>query len=663
MFDFPLVYGNRETALNEPYALILTEKAAIRLFGSDDPMGQTVMINNQHSMTVTGVMKDLPVNTFFQFEALTSIDFLKTIGRYDDAWLTGSLRTFVELQPKALINNVNESIRDIIKRHTNEDTQHEAYLFPLSKKHLYSEFENGMPVKGKLVEKMGLYGVIAGLILLIACINCINLSTARSVKRAKEVGVRKVLGGKRWALIQLFLSESMIVSFIAGMIALCLAVLALPAFSQLMDRQLTLNFTTGGFWMAGLGFVLLTGLLAGSYPAFYLSSFLPVKVLKNIFTTKQAWFSPRKVLVVAQFAVACVLIMSTLVIHRQIMHARNRDSGYDKNQLMYTSLSGDINKNYDLIKHNLLTSGTAISVTRSSNPMTGGRSDLTDVEWKGKDPTKPIVFDGYNIDADWTKTVGATIIEGREIDNFAYLSDSTAIMLNETAVKTMNLEHPIGEIIKINGADWHVVGIVKDFIRLSPYEPVEPMLIGGAARGFYTMNIKLNSANRIADNLAQAEQIFKQFNPANPFEYQFVDEDYARKFQNEQKTGLLATYCAGLTIFISCLGLFALVAYMAETRRKEIGIRKVLGASVGSVMYLLTKEFLILVVISFAVASPIAWWVMNQWLAGYAYRTNMPWWLFVAVGGISVGIALLTVGFQAFKAATANPVKAIMSSE
>ena len=293
--------------------------------------------------------------------------------------------------------------------------------------------------------------------------------------------------------------------------------------------------------------------------------------------------------------------------------------------------------------------------------MTERRSDSWGVEWRGKNTEEKLIFDIFFTDANWTTTVGVTIVEGRDIDVNIYPTDSTAMLLNESAAKIMNFEYPIGEIIKTQGRDWHVVGIVKDFILRSPYEPVSPMLIGGPAGWLHFVHIKLNGANRMADNLAKAEQLFRQFNPAYPFEYKFVDEQYARKFQNEQKIGLLATCFAGLSIFISCLGLFALVAYMAETRRKEIGIRKVLGASVSDVIILLSKEFIILVLISVAVASPIAWWAMEKWLSNYAYRTNIPWWLFVVVGCISLGIALLTVGFQAFKAATENPVKAIKS--
>jgi ABC-type antimicrobial peptide transport system permease subunit len=391
MFDFPLLQGDKETAFIDPYSVILTENAAIRLFGRDDPMGQTLLTNGQYSMTVTGIMKDLPGNTMLNFEALLSFLFLKEQGWLNDNWTAYNFQTFVELQPNAQLDLVNESIRDIINSHTNNAAQTDVFLYPLNKQHLYSKFENGVPVGG-LIETLRLYGIIAGLILLIACINFMNLSTARSEKRTKEVGLRKVMGGKRLSLIRLFLGESMVVAFIAAIIALNLALLVLPVFNTMMGQQITLNLTNSWFWIAGLGFVVFTGLLAGSYPAFYLSSFLPVKVLKGVFRGKQTLISPRKILVVLQFTVACALIVSTLVIHRQIKYAQSRESGYDKDQLIYASLEGDILKNYELIRQELLNSKTALSVTKTNSPVTAGLSFVWEVGWRGKDPDTRVSF-------------------------------------------------------------------------------------------------------------------------------------------------------------------------------------------------------------------------------------------------------------------------------
>ena len=660
MFDFPLLQGNSQIALNDPYSVILTEKAAIRLFGEEDALGQTLLVDGQYPVTVTGVMKDLPGNTLFGFEALIPMDYLKAMGQYNEDWGNFTLNTYVELHPDAKLDLVNESVRNIIKEHRN-NSETEVFLYPLSRRHLYSNFVNGMPAGG-MINGLRIIGLIPVLILLIACINYTNLNTARSEKRAKEVGVRKVMGGKRSSLIKMFLGESLMVSCIAGAVALILAYMILPVFETLMGKKLVLDLTDFRFWLTGLGFVVFTGVLAGSYPAFYLSSFLPVKTLKGLVRKKQSSISSRKVLVVLQFTVATALIISTLVIHRQIKHAQNREPGYDKEQLIYIAFEGDVEKNYEQIKHNLLTSGTAISVTKTFSPMVAGSGVTWNVEWQGKDPSARILFNLFFVDADWTQTVGTTIIEGRDIDVYTYPTDSTAMLLNEAAVKTMNFENPIGKIITTQGKNWCVVGVVKDFILNAPSQPIAPLLIGGPSGWLAVMHIKLNGNNRMTDNLARVEQTFRQFNPDYPFEYQFVDEAYTYKFKEEQLMGSFAAWFAGLTIFISCMGLFALVAYMAETRRKEIGIRKVLGASVADIMMLLSKEFLRLVLISVTIASPIAWLAMNQWLTGYAYRTNIPWWMFIVVGCLSLGIALLTVGFQAFKAATANPVDAIKNN-
>ena len=665
MFSFPLIMGDKNSALNDPYSIILTEKAAKRFFGEEEAMGKTISYGMEHPMTVTGIMKDLPSNTFFDFEALVPFAFTEKLNFYVQKWGAHSVMTFVELGPKSKENSINKSIKDFIKKRSNEQTQTEPFLYPLSKIHLYSKFENGIPVGGK-IESVRLFGLIALLVLLIACINFVNLSTARSEKRAKEVGVRKVMGGKRLSLIGQFLEESILVALIAGIISIFLVELALPAFSTWMGKTLTLDFSNGWFWLCSALFILITGLIAGAYPAFYLSSFLPEKVLKGIFKREKTLVPHRIILVIIQFTSAIFLIIATLVIHRQIMYAQSRDNGYNKEHLIYHPLTGELGKNYELLKQDLLNSGAATSVTRTFAPMTQDWANTPDLKWKGSDNEDKTIFDLFFVDADWTKTVGATITEGRDINISTYSTDSTAALINETAAKIMNFQQPIGEEIQFWGQNVHVIGVIKDFILHSPYDPIVPMIILGPATSknilnLSTIHIRLNPANKTADNLSKAAKLFKKYNPDYPFEYQFIDEEYARKFQDEQRMGSLATGFAILTIFISYMGLFALVAYMAETRRKEIGIRKVLGASVANVVYLLSKEFLILVLISIIIATPIAWWVMNQWLSKYAYRTNIPWWLFVTVGCISLCIALLTVSFQAIRAATANPVKAITS--
>jgi ABC-type antimicrobial peptide transport system permease subunit len=659
MFSFPLLHGNAGSALNDQFSMILTEKIAKRLFGDDDPMGQTILVNNNQPMTVTGIMKDLPNNTTFEFEALASATIVEK--NWSQWWGNHTIPTYVELHPQAQEAHINESIKNLIRERTNNDVDAEMFVFPLNKSHLYTKSENGV-LTGGLIDTLRLFGLVAFLILLIACINFMNLSTARSNKRAKEVGVRKVMGGKRLSLIRLFLSESTLLAFIAGAIAIVIVLMVLPAYNVLLGKTLSLDLTNGWFWLAVLGFILFTGFLAGSYPALYLSSFLPVKVLKGIFSGKKQLIAPRRALVILQFTVAIFLITATLVIHRQVLYAQSRDNGYRKEHLIYHPMTGNIGKNYELIKHDLLSSGIATSVTKTFAPMTEQWANATGVKWRGGEPDSKVPIDIFFADADWVQTVGTTIVEGRDMDLTNFPTDSTAALLNESAVRTMGFDNPVGEEVEFWAGKVHVVGVIKDFILHSPYDPTQPMIIAGPGVGFFsTLHIRLNGANKMVDNLAKAEAIFKEYNPAYPFEYNFIDMEYARKFQEEKTMGALSTWFAGLTILISCLGLFALVAYLAETRRKEIGIRKVLGASVSSIMILLSKEFLILVLISVAVASPVAWWAMEKWLSNYAYRTDIPWWLFVMVGCISLCIALLTVGFQAIRAATENPVKAIKS--
>ncbi len=660
MFSFPLLQGDVHTALNDPYSIVLTQEAAKKLFGNDSPMGKTVVLNNKFPLIVTGVMANLPNNTKFDFETLSPYVLLKEAGGYDEDWGNYAGITYVELKPGATEASVNAVIKDVIRNHTNPDQKTEPFLHPITKWNLYSKVENGQ-ITGGLIDTLRLFTGVALLILLIACINFMNLSTARSTKRAKEVGVRKVIGARRGILMRQFLGESILVSAIAAILAIGIVELCLPSFNQLMGKQLALGFDNMVFWAVLFFFILFTGVLAGSYPAFYLSSFLPIKVLKNMIINKTGTVTSRKVLIVTQFSFAIILIISTTVIHRQVQYAQDRQVGYDKDQLISVEMTGKINANSRLIREELLRTGTAVAVTRTLSPMTERWNNGMSMTWRGKDPNEKQIMNRFYVDAGWAATTGVDVIQGRDIDIYTYVTDSTAMLLNETAAQHMGFEEPIGEVIHDSGKEWHVVGVVKDFVMESPYNPVVPMIVGGPAGELYVMHIKLNGANNTANNLAKAEQIFKTYNSEFPFVYRFIDENYARKFADEQRTGTLATWFAILAIFISCLGLFGLSAYMAENRRKEIGVRKVLGASITNITSLLSKEFLMLVSISLVIATPIAWWAMSKWLAGYAYHTNMPWWLFVAVAALTIGIVLFTVSFQAIKAATANPVKAIKS--
>lgn len=664
MFTFPLVSGNPQTALNTINDLVITEKLAKKLFGDDNAMGKTIKIDSNAYFTVTGVMKDLPNNTLFKFEYLMPWSYLKKIGGDDQGWGNNSVQTWALLKPGVTEAQADRSIVNVTRSHSDiKDIS--VFLHPASKWHLYSKFDQKGKVAGGRIETVRIFSIIAAFILIIACINFMNLSTARSEKRAREVGIRKVAGALRSSLISQFLGESVLIALIAGIIALVIVQLSLPAFNLLTDKQLFIPYENPYFWLIALSFILFTGFISGSYPALYLSSFKPVNVLKGTFRAANALITPRKLLVVVQFTFAVVLIVCTIIIRQQLKYAQDRDTGYKKDNLVYVMMTGTDEKNYRLIKNDLISSGAATAVTKTSAPVTQGWSDSWDFMWPGKDISKKIDFNIFNTDGDLVKTMGFKLVAGRDIDIRTYPTDSTALILNETAVKTMGFKNPIGQIIKrgVPGSytDWHVVGVVKDFILQSPYEPIKAMVIQGPKSWFNVIHFKLNNAHSTTENLKLAEQVFKKYNPEYPFEYNFIDEDYARKFGDERRTGTLASLFAGLTIIISCLGLFGLAAYMAQNRIKEIGVRKVLGASVTGVTALLSKDFLKLVMISFAVATPIAYMAMYKWLLGYTYRISISIWVFVLAALITIVISLVTVSFQAVKAALANPVKSLRS--
>ena len=660
LFSFPLLRGSDKNVLNSPNAVVITESLAQKLFRNEEATGKTVRLNNEDNFTVTGVVKDLPNNTRFNFDFLLPWSYLKAKGWGDDFWGNNSVSTYVLLKPAATLASIEPKLATLRKRYDKEDPAGGFFLHPASRWRLYSQFENGVTVGGRITV-VRMFGILAGFLLLIACINFMNLSTARSQKRAKEVGIRKVMGAGRPSLIGQFMGESVLLSLLAGVLALLLVKLCLPAFNGLVEKQLVLPYNSAVFWLLAIGFILVTGLLAGSYPAFFLSSFKPVKVLKARAQPARALVTPRKVLVVLQFVFAITLIISTLVVKQQINHAQARGIGYNRDALVYHPLSADLAKNFAALKSELFSSGAAVSVTQTSGPLTEGWSNTTGIEWPGKDPADKTLFDRMRADDAIAETAGFEIASGRDFDLRSYSTDSTAILLTESAVKTMNLKEPLGQIVRDNGTNWHVVGVMKDFILNSPFQKTVPTVIEGA-KASYSLNIihaRLNAKNSTAQNLKIAEAIFKKHNPAYPFEPKFIDEEYAKKFDSEKRTAAFTAVFAGVSIFISCLGLFGLAIYTAQNRIKEIGVRKVLGASVASIAALLTKDFITLVLIAFVLAVPLAWWAMQQWLQSFAYRIAVGWWAFAAAGLGAVLIAVLTVGFQAIKAAIANPVKSL----
>ena len=665
IFDFPLLQGNAKTALTNPQGIVLTEHVAKNLFGNEDPMGKLIRVDSNQNFTVTGVLKDLPGNTEFSFQYLLPWAFLDRLGWLKgDLWTYTDVMTYVQLKPGASRAAFDSQLLHILKQHVGPGpfANRETFTQPITRTHLYSQVENGR-LTGGLISMVRLFTLIAVFILLIACINFMNLSTARSEKRAKEVGIRKVVGALKSSLITQFIGESILLVLFSFLLALGLVQLSLKGFNQLIDARLELDLTNPNFWLASLCFVLFTGLIAGSYPAFYLSSFRPVAVLKGAFKKVNALVTPRKVLVVLQFSFAVILIICTIVVEKQIDYARHRDTGYEQSRLVFTFVQGDVLKNYDAIKRDLINTGAAVAVTKLYSPITAVWNETTGLAWPGStEDDKKRYFNVYETDADFVKTTGTRLIAGRDIDLKVYPTDSTALLLNEAAVKIMRLKDPIGATIKNeDGVDCHVVGIVKDFIIESPYNPISPMVVQGLRTTYPVVHFRLNPVNPIAEDLAKAEKIFKEYNPQYPFDCYFVDEFYNRKFRAQQQQGTLGLLFAGLTIFISCLGLFGLASYMAETRTREIGIRKVLGASVAGIAGLMARDFVKLVLIAVVIASPIAWYAMTRWLDGFDYRIHLGAWIFLAAGGLAVAIALATVSYQAVRAALSNPVKSLRS--
>lgn len=658
MFDFKLLKGNRSQVLSGPQNIILTESLSKKIFGDTDPLNKTLILDNKEPYQVSGIIADLPSNTDFDFNYLIP---LTKADNYSPNWNTSTFMTYIQLKDGTDVDAFNKKLKNIIAKKTNNELKGSLFLYPLSKMHLYSKFEQGVPVGGK-IDQVKLVAGLGFLILLIACINFVNLSTARSQKRAKEVAVRKVVGAQRSSLIAQFLTESVLLSFIAGILSIGLTFLALPFFNKILDKPLVFSITDPMIWVSLVGFILLTGVFAGLYPAFVLSSFKPIRSLKVFGKSKKLALNFREVLVVFQFGIALILIIATLIVRSQIEYAGKRDIGYSPSQLIEIPMEGDMTKNYKVIKSELINKNIAHAVTRTGWSITRNASNSSgNFSWEGATPEqgKKIVFNIGKAESDFVKTLGLKVLEGRDIDFERLASDSLSVLVNEAAIKEMKLKNPIGSILKWGSNTFTIVGVINDYINDSPYSPVTPLLIYPAKEWMLNMVVRTNPSLSIEHNLKQMEEILKKFNPAYPFEYKFVDQQFAIKFKEQQQTAQLALIFSGLAIFISCLGLFGLASYIAELRTKEIGIRKVLGASVTGITAMLSRDFVKLVLIAILLASPIAWWTMNKWLEDFSYRIEIQWWIFAVAGIAALTIAILTVSTQAIRAANTNPVKTL----
>lgn len=670
MLELNILKGEQD-GLRELNSVMLSESVANALFGDEEPIGKTVEVNNQYDVMVTAVYEDIPFNNSFNdAEFLMPWDKLVATQEWMknaiDQWGNNSFQMFVQIVDNTTMEKVTATIKDV-KKTLNEDTAEfnpQLFLFPMKDWYLRNNFENGKQIGGR-IKYVWLFGIIGAFVLLLACINFMNLSTARSEKRAKEVGIRKSIGSQRNQLINQFLSESFLVVLFAFIIAVMIVLLSLNGFNDLSKKEISFPWDSGVFWLISGMFIMFTALVAGSYPALYLSSFRPVDVLKGTFKSGKHAGLPRKILVVLQFTVSVAFIIGTVIVMQQINHAKNRPVGYDKAGLVQVpTFSQDFAGKYDLMRSEFMKSGAVIEMSASSSPTTQIWSNRGGFEWEGKP-------EGFQEDLAWTevtteyaKSLNLKIVEGRDFSR-EFASDSNAVLINQTALKYMGITDPIGKFIKDDNEEdleppLKIIGVVEDMITQSPYEPVKQGVYVFDKNGnssFYNMRLNPNqSANQ---NMAIIEGVFKEHFPNLPFQYDFIDDEYGEKFAAEERIGTLSGVFTALAILISCLGLFGLTSFVAEQRTKEIGVRKVLGATVFNVWNMLSKDFLKLVVISCFIAIPISYYVMNGWLQDYPYHVILEWWIFALAVIGALTITILTVSFQAIKAANANPVKSL----
>jgi putative ABC transport system permease protein len=667
IFQYPFIKGNANSALKDLYSIVLTESTAKALFGDADPIGKNVRFDNSQNMTVTGVIRDVPANATLQFNYLVPFAYSEaTQGWIKDGrtkWTYNSFSAYVALEPGVTYEQIAPKIRDIVNKRSPEmqSLKPEVIMHPLKDWHLYNDFKNGKAVGG-FVEYVRLFSIIGILVLAIACINFMNLSTARSEKRAREVGVRKAIGSARIDLVYQFLLESVLITLISFLLGLLFVQLALPSFNSLTGSFIRIPYGNIGFWCTMIAFILFTGLVAGSRPAFYLSSFNPVKVLKGSIQVGKGASLPRKILVVVQFTCSVALIISTVIVYQQIQYVKSRPTGYSADRLVMTDMNGGLSQHYDALRNELLSSGLVESVASSTSPATQVYSHFSLEKWPGKIAGDENVNIGAIwISDDYFKTMGMTFAAGHNFTG-SWKSDTLNVIINEALVRRIGLKDPINQLIKINFGNTPVkiIGVVKDAVMESPYIPVAPAVFGHNPFGsVITYRLPKNTDTHAA--IEKIGKVFERYNPAYPYQYKFIDEEYASKFNLEVLVGKLAGIFAGLAIFISCLGLFGLAAYVAEQRTKEIGIRKVLGASITQVWMLLSRDFVVLVIISCFIASPLALYFLSNWLEKYEYRVSIGPGIFIASGIAAIIITLFTISFQAIKTALANPVKSLRS--
>lgn len=667
MLSLKMLKGTH-AGLNDPSSILLSASVAKVFFGDADPMGKAMKIDNKENVVVTGVYEDIPYNTEFAdmgFIAPWQLFVANNSWVRKDNWEQDGFQTYVQIADNADMDKVSHKIHDLKLNNIDKEkakANPQVFLLPMSKFHLYSDFDNGVIV-GRSAQFVWMYGIIGVFVLLLACINFMNLATARSEKRAKEVGIRKTIGSLQSQLIKQFFIESLLVAFFSFLLSLIIVQLMLPLFNEVADKKMVLPVTNIFFWLIGFGFTLITGFIAGSYPAFYLSSFKPIKVLKGTFKAGKLASIPRKALVVLQFTVSIVLIIGVIIIYRQIQLGKNRPVGYQREGLVNVRTPTDeIHNHIEVVRNDLKKSGAVSEIAEAVNSVTTLGFAGNGFQWSNRPVDENFWIGKAYITPEYGKTVGWQIVQGRDFSR-EFASDTTAVILNESMVKYMGTKNPVGMIIKETlfgkTTSYTVVGVVKDMLMQSPYRPVKETVYISDNEKTNNVLMRLNPQMNVNTAIGKIESVFKKYAPNSPFEYDFIDSQYEKKFGDEERISNLAGMFAVLAIFISCLGLFGMASFVAEQRTKEVGVRKVLGASVINLWGLLSKGFVVLVIIALLIASPIAYYFMNNWLQNYQLRIELSWWIFAVAGIGALLITLLTVSFQAIKAAMANPVKSL----
>ena len=653
MFSFDFVEGDRENALKDPSSIIITEEMALKYFGNEEPIGKTLRMDDKYDLKVNGVVKNVPKNSDIQFDMLIPITMLENYGYNMSNWYSNMLITYVMLKNPDQYTQISKKIENRLKQEIDVSTAGKLFLFPFSKVHLYS-----IRGSGGRIETVIIFSVIALFILIIACINFMNLTTARSVKRSTEVGIKKVVGATRLQLAKQFFGESILLTFISLVFSLFIVELFLPYFNDIAHKELSLSQVSFTTILLVLSITIVTGVLSGIYPAMFLSSFKPVGTLKSKIASGTSKFSLRRVLVVLQFAISIILIIATSVVYLQLHFILNKNLGLDKDNIVYLSLSSELQKKPEELKNELL---------RNSNIKDASVSNLLPIQvysngggwrWEGKDPNQDELVSSMSADNDLLKTYNIKLKEGRYYSKEYPADDSLSIVINESFEKLMGFQNAVGKILS-RGDNYHVniIGVVKDFNFVQLQNKIGPLVIFPDPTPRY-LSMKVNNAG-LSETLDFIESTCKKFDSKFVFEYDFLDKTYEKIYESETTLGKIFNSFALLAIIISCLGLLGLASYVAELRTKEIGIRKVLGASVGGIVFSLSKEFIKWVLIANIIAWPVAYYFMNEWLHDFAYRIGISWWIFLLSGGIALLIAIATVSFQAIKAAIANPMRSL----